>query len=309
MKTLIREVDITTNGVKLKDIELKDIKINNECIMSIDGGTKDTGVAIMRKGDGLLKYSIAFSRDKDETPVEYKVRLKRAVHDIISRNKGINSIFYEEPYLGHPTAIANLFMLRVFVEEIIVENEPAFNYIEYMEINNMRWKKLFLEPDKCPPGTELQKKAVKDKLVSRLPFTEVLSQDEMDAIAMGFTIIGKLKIGDEDGLRSKKKVRPFGYNVRFIGAYNDDNMLQEFMDIYNGPESVAQNGIVLADIGRCYSFDKKVYEQMENDDKVLILRYPSDKHANITLQYRVGHLAAVYPFIYAIVWRKNRKRS
>ena len=142
--------------------------VQSHSILSIDGSTSKTGVGILRESDGALCYSLCFEREKDdgETPVQYKVRLKRAIKSIMEKNTLITKIFYEEPFVGHITSVANLMMLRTFVEEMIFENEPQFDYVKHKEINNLRWKKLFLAPTKVPSGTDNQKAAIKEKLLS-----------------------------------------------------------------------------------------------------------------------------------------------
>ena len=81
----------------------------------------------------------------------------------------------------------------------------------------------------------------------------------------------------------------------------------EFMDVYDGPSYLLENGISLTDIKGGKDFNKHIYAEMGNDDKVLIVKFDSNKHGNITLQYKIGHLAATFEYIYAIVWRKSRK--
>lgn len=309
MKSIIRQPDRDLNGnIILTTKEIENVKVSDVCVMSIDGSTTNTGIAILREQDGALIYSCAFSREKkDETPVQYKVRLKRAVHQILMNNTLIETIYYEEPFIGYASAAPNLMMLRTFVEEIIVENEPILNYIKHSEINNKKWKKLFLAPDKCPTGTEAEKVAVRKKLEGYMPFLKEVTQDEIDAISMGFIATVQIRNGLADDLESKKKPRPFMYNVRFIGADEDDNMLMEFPDVYDGPGQLLENGMSLTVCKGTEDFDKHIYKAMGNEDKVLIIKFDSNKHGNLILQYKIGHLASTYEYIYAIVWRKSRK--
>lgn len=310
MKVRIKQPDLNSEGkIILVDKELDQVQVNTMSIMSIDGSTTNTGVAILRENDGALLYTISFKRekDKDETPVQYKVRLKKAINSILIHNTLIEKVYYEEPFIGYASSVANLMMLRTFVEEIIVENEPLLDYIKHTEINNKRWKKLFLAPDKCPNGTEAEKEAVRKKLEGYMPFLSIVSQDEIDAISMGFTATVQIRNGVEEDLESQKKPRPFQYNIRFIGANDDDDMLLEFPDVYDGPDYLMDNGLSFTNCKGTEDFNKHVYKEMGNQDKVLIIRYDSSKHGNLTLQYKIGHLAATYDYIYAIVWRKTRK--
>ncbi len=298
------------SGIIMTPCQIEDIVVPNYAVLSIDGSTSNSGLAILRENDGALMYSMCATRDNSgETPVHYKIRLKRQVADILRRNKYITQVIYEEPVISNITAVANLFMLRTFIEEMIIENEPEFDYIKHFEISNMRWKKLFLAPDKVPSGTDNQKAAVRKKIETSLPFLTKVTQDEIDAICMGFIFCTHLQnggLGEE--LESKKKVRPFQYNITFIGADKDDDMLTEFYDIYKGPEKLLENGISFTEIPGKVNFEKHIYQTMgPEDDKILIIKFSSKHHGNIVLQHRIGQLAAQYEYVYAIVWRKTRK--
>lgn len=310
MRAVVRQPEIgLDNKIYLSEKDIASVQVSDICVMSIDGSTTNTGVGILRKRDGALLYSLSFSRDKDkgETPVQYKVRLKKEIMDILIRNTLIDTVYYEEPFIGYASSVSNLMMLRTFIEEIIVECEPALNYIKHSEIHNKRWKKLFLAPDKCPTGTDKEKMAVRAKLESYMPFLSVVTQDEIDAISMGFVATVYIRDGLEDRLESKKKVRPFKYNMVFIGADEDDHMLMEFGDVYRGPQSILENGVCLTYCKGTENFDKHVYNHMGTDDKVLIVKFNSNKHCNLVLQHRIGHLASSYEYIYAIIWRQTRK--
>lgn len=291
----------------LKEIRPEDVKVPVKSVMGIDGSTTNTGIAIISE-DGALYYMMAIERDSDEWPVRYKVHMKRLIRDILIANPNIKTVFYEEPFIGYANAAANLMMLRTFVEELIVENEPQLDYINHAEINNLRWKKLFLAPDKVPQGTDLQKEAVRNKLLRFLPFLSTLSQDEIDAIAMTYAICVQMARGMGDELQSKKKVRPFKYEVVFIGAEDDEAVCQELLDIYTGPEKLLENGITLVQANGREDFDRKVYDTMGDDDKVVIVKFSSNKYGNKILEHRIGHIADSYNWVYAITWRKNRKR-
>lgn len=308
MKVTIRIPDVNSeNNIVLVEARDNRLIVPDEAVMAIDGSTTNTGVAILRKSDGALYYSCSFAREKSETPVQYKVRLKRFINEVIAGNPIMDTIYYEEPFIGYAEAAKNLLMLRTFVEEIIVENEPRYDYIKHAEINNMRWKKLFLAPDKCPAGTELQKSVVRKKLEGYMPYLTVVTQDEIDAIAMGFVATVQMRNGTAEDLESKKKVHPFQYNISFIGADSDDAMLTEFFDSYSGPQKLLANGIYITEISGTMNFDKHVYKSMGQEDKVVIVKFSSKHHGNLILQYRIGTLSVTYDYIYAIVWRKARK--
>ena len=308
--TVRRPQQIQGGGIIMMECALEDINVQQYAILSIDGSTSNSGLAILRESDGALMYSMCATRDASgETPVHYKIRLKRQVADILRRNKYIQQVYYEEPVIANITAVANLFMLRTFIEEMIIENEPEFDYIKHYEISNMKWKRLFLAPDKVPSGTENQKKAVRAKVEQGLPFLNKVTQDEIDAICMGYVACTTLKEGGSgEDLQSKKKVRPFKYNSVFIGADTDDNMLTEFYDIYNGPKKLLENGISFTEIDGKTKFYQHIYNTMgPDDDKILIIKFSSKHHGNVILEHRIGNLAAQYDYVYAIVWRVTRK--
>lgn len=283
--------------------------VPNNAIMSIDGSTSTTGVSIILKDNIALSYILEFVREKNnnETPVQFKVRMKREIEAILKRNRLINEVIYEEPFVGHITSVANLMMLRTFVEEIIVEQEPYYDYINHYEVNNQRWKKLFLDPEKVPSGTQNQEAIVKAKLLTYYPFMDKLSQDAIDATAMGVVAAMHSKSGLTDELMTKKKQRPFQYEMAFIGANEDEGMLNDFMEIYSGPSRILENGITLTEIKGKTNFDQHIYQNMGQDDKVLIVKFNSNHHGNIILQHRIGNLAATFEYIYAVIWRRNRK--
>lgn len=310
MKFTVRQPQTLPNGgIIMQEIPLEDIRVGNYAILAIDGSTSNSGLAILRESDGALMYSMCATRDSSgETPVHYKVRLKRQVTDILRRNKFIREVYYEEPVIANITAVANLFMLRTFIEEMIIENEPEFDYIKHYEISNMRWKKEFLAPAKIPQGTDNQKKAVREKIEMGLPFLNKVTQDEIDAICMGYVVCTYLKDGKSgEELQSKKKAHPFKYNITFIGAEQDDDMLVELWDVFKGPKKLMENGISFTEIDGKRNFEKHIYETMGDEDKLLIIKFSSKHHGNLALQHKIGNLTAQYPYIYALVWRVTRK--
>lgn len=298
------------NNVELKQVSASDIHVDQYCILAIDGSTTNSGLAIMRETDGAIIYIMNAKREKDETPVQYKVRLKREVKNILLANKLINQVYYEEPVVANISSVRNLFMLRAFIEEIMVEEEPTFNYLKYYEVANTKWKSLFLAPDKVPSGTENQKKAVRNKLELLLPFVKCVTQDEIDALCLGYVATQLLKrnIAAGEELKSKKKPRAFKFSCDFVGADSDDEALIELSENFNGPKKLLEKlEVHMTDLGNRESFDKHVYEVMGDDDKILIIKFPSKYHGDVVLKYRIGMLAQQYDYIYAAVWRNTRK--
>ena len=280
-------------------------------IMAIDGSTSSTGIAIFGQSDCSIQYIINIVRQKGEEPVRYKLRLKKFVNEILKDNRNIQQVYYEEPVIDNIAAVKNLFMLRSFIDEMIIENEPDLNYLKHYEISNMRWKKQFLLPNKVPLGSENQKKAVRDKLLEGLPFLCNITQDEVDAICLGFVVTRHIMYGDSGGdaeeLTSKKKVKRFKYNVQFIPADDEEDAIVAFGDVYEGPLYILQNGICITSLGNRENFDKHIFEEMGEEDKILIIKFDPAHHGNVVLQYRIGNLVGFADYMFAVVWRRTRK--
>lgn len=295
------------------EMPIQDLRLLHGCILSVDGSTDITGVGIIRESDGAIVGSIAFKREHGkENAIQYKVRFKREIQKILENNPCIKKVFYEEPFIGYAASVKALFAMRTSIQEIIYENEPNLDYVSLVEISNMKWKKLFLAPDKCPSGTENQKKAIRDKMLNLFPMLASkeygVTQDELDALAMGIVARAKMCNGEEEELESQKKARAFAYSVQFIGADDDEILEQELYNLAQTPKEVMENGISLRDLKSSTNLDRQIYNAMRDDDKLLIWKFNSSKFANITLKYKIGKLASSYEYIYMLVWRKNRKR-
>ena len=312
MKIEAKRVGLDSSGnAVVIGIDTKDIHVNEEAILSIDGSTSNSGLAILRKRDGAMYSCISVTRESGEEPVRYKVRLKELIAELLRENRNINYVYYEEPIIEYATAVPNLMMLRTTVQELKIENEPEFNYIGNSEINNKKWKKVFIAPEKLPDTSEAQKNVVRDKLIKYMPMLNAVSQDEIDAIAMGYAALKMVAMGySEEELQSKKKAKPFQYNIDFVGAENEEFAVEYFFDSGTKvPASVLSNGIKYVEINKKANFDKTIYSEMGPDDKLLIIGFPSDEHSDLVLKYKIGTLAAMNSFLYAFVWRKARKKS
>ena len=66
----------------------------------------------------MLIVSVISFKNDDESAVHYKVRLKRAIQELLRQNRVIKNIFYEEPFIEYVEAAYNLLMLRTFIQEI-----------------------------------------------------------------------------------------------------------------------------------------------------------------------------------------------
>ena len=93
--------------------------------------------------------------------------------------------------------------------------------------------------------------------------------------------------------------------MQFVKRYEDDSVFMDFIHFITDLK-ILENGIVFRELLK-ERFENKIYELMGNDDKVLVLKFSSNTHGNIILQYKIGNLAADYKYIYAIIWRKYRR--
>ena len=69
MKADVKVITGTPDGMELKSIEVQDVTVGYSSVLSIDGSTSITGVAILRKTDGAVQYIGAFKREDGESPV------------------------------------------------------------------------------------------------------------------------------------------------------------------------------------------------------------------------------------------------
>jgi len=85
--------------IDLVDVPIDSLTIYEPCALAIDGSTKVTGVGFIGLTNGAI-FGTAYFERKDETPVEYKVRLKQKIYEILQRSRCITDVYYEEPFIG-----------------------------------------------------------------------------------------------------------------------------------------------------------------------------------------------------------------
>lgn len=299
-----------TDALDVKSIQ--DIVISKDCSLGIDCSSTCTGLCIA-DNTGIPLYTMAVKRDKSDDYIMYKVKLKTLFVDLFKKFSKIGNIYYEEPFLGYAESSKILLALRTTIQEIKYEYTPRFDYIKFKEVSNQTWKKLFLAPDKVPSGKDAQKAAVRKKLEEDyFPCFKDLTQDEVDATAMTLVCTMKMLLGDEDAITSTHKVRPFKYEVKFIGANTDEDMLDEYESRskeWKVPKKLQSEAYKFITLNGKGMFNDKVYANMGDEDKILILKYDSSKYGNITLEHRIGTLASQFDYLYAVVWRSKRKAA
>lgn len=295
-------------NIVMADIAPNRVSVLNSALIAIDGSTTNSGITVIELNTVNVLYTMSLAKEDGETPVEYKIKFKDVIFQLLRTFRNIKRVYYEEPTLQYAPAIPVLMSLRTSVEEILTENKEILPDVSLAYINNKRWKHLFLRPEKVPGNTEDDKKAVRRKLESMMPCMKTVTQDEIDSTCLGIVAANNLLDGNEDeDIESKKKAKPFLYYAEYCGADSDEEALYE-VEYLKIPKKVIENGIEIIDLGNREKFDKKIYESMGQSDMLLCIRFPSDKHGDIVLKNKLGGLTKQFDYIYAFVWRKSRKR-
>lgn len=308
MSVLIHKISQTD---MLNISKIDDIGTSQEVSLGIDCSSTCTGLSIVTKS-GVPLYTLAVKRDSGDDYILYKVKLKGLFIELFRHIPSLNQVYYEEPFLGYAESSKILMTLRTTIQEIKYENTPEFDYIKFNEVSNQTWKRLFLEPDmKVPAGKDAQKAAVRKKL-ENVYFScfKDLTQDEVDATAMAMVCSMKSLVGLENDIISSKKTKPFQYEIRFIAAESDEEMFDSFSKespSWKIPKKLASDSYKLITLNGRGNFDDKVYSSMGEEDRVIVLKYKSDKYGNVTLANRIGNLVTKNNYLYAVVWRKRRK--
>lgn len=307
MKVTIREFDRTKQNREKTWKFVDNIHVDRKSILGIDASTTNTGISIVGI-DGSVLYMLAFHRDDKESPVEYKLAYKNFMRELLKKELLIEKIWYEEHFIGYADAAKVLYMLRSTIEEILLEEKMG---IIYREMSNKKWKKYLFQMcgyGKCPVGTELEKKAIKECLVAQMPCLEDVTQDELDSL--GVTMVG-LVFGETGELESKKKPSKFKYEAKFFGGDEEDDS-DFFMQYGDGtgivPKKLVGENCIFHVLNGKEKFDNTVYRQLCDEDVPLILRFNSGKYGDVVLENRIGDLVDECKYIYAVVWRKTRKR-
>lgn len=302
--------------------------------IGIDGSSTNTGVSIMSK-EGKLICTAAIKRDKSKNSKEtdsvaYKLRLKSELKDLLLACKTkITHIWYEEPFAGWVNATEVLMAIRTTVKEILLENKEELSSINYVEVNNKRWKSIFFKQHNVafPTGGSVKEKAAIASILNTVLVYDTVedkrcavTQDEMDAT--GIVYAGWYSVKNNIDLKSKPPVHKFKYEIAFE-IYDgtpdeaEQDILQSILPVsieHNIPSKVLDNGVDIQKLNGRKLFDNIVYETMGDDDKLLVLIYRADKYANVLMEHSNSQdiLDNIDSFgadqvIAAYVWRKNRK--
>lgn len=312
------------NGAELEEIELSAVcQIDGISYISVDGSTSNTGITLLSERSVPL-VTISVSSDGLEVPdgiefaVYYKIFLKSVLKELLIKSPCVNAAFYEEPIVQYVNNVKSLFGLRTVVPEILVEEQITLlanrRKIIYREIPNEWWKKRFLAPEKVPPGTTLQKEAIRRRANQLFPWTldPRITQDECDSLGMGVVCGGMVFTGQEEELGAKKKVKPFKFEVRFIGAESNLEAVEELVTTKDTwkpkiPSRFEGQTYTITTLSGNGTFEKKVYEIMQDRDELLILKFKSTQYLPALMKYGVSSLTSEYNYVYAVCWRSSRK--
>lgn len=270
-------------------------------VLGLDGSTSRSGVCVMSVG-GRLGFVCAVVREK-ETMVEYKVFLKKFLTDLIQEYE-IKHTAYEEPFIGFVQDAKSLYMLASSLSEIAVETGMSFSVTP---VNNMRWKKRFLAR-KLEGGSQVHKKAVREKVIALIPALAVLAKnkddyDESDAFGLTFYLAQCVRDNVMESMQSVGKPRKFKYDLQLVGGAVT---AEEALKLVNKPR---KDGVVIENISTKKNFDLTVYTLMQGKDAILVLYFKSGKFGDVILKHDAGEIAAKHDTITAIVTRKSKSRA
>ena len=294
--------------------------------LGIDGSSSNTGLGfITNKGTLLGTGRVAKKSKEDQT--EYRHKLKDELTSLLLACKSkLTNVWYEEPFIGFASATPVLMAIKPIVKDILYENKELSSIV-YKEVNNKRWKKIFLNAHNCklPIGTTAEKKAIASVLSpifvydNKERFECCVTQDEMDAT--GIVFAGWYSVKHNLEIESKKAIKPFKYEIIF--ELYDESVedttsslmfsLSDVADIAEIPRKVLDNGIVMVTLDGRKSFDKLVYEHMNDEDKLLVFIYKASKYADKLFTEDAGKIvdsingSGEKQTIVAYIWRKNRK--
>lgn len=289
------------------------LSIQGGSVVSVDGSTSSTGITLLTLS-GKPLASIRITPDVKNDPIIFKLDLKRFMEWFMLSYTSLIEICYEEPVIEYLGNVKALFGLRTAIPEILVEQKDVLNNrIKFIETPNGLWKRIFLAPAKMPNGTNLQKEAVRNKLIQMYPWVNdpSFSEDECDSMAFGIAYCSQSVNGLEDQMQSSKKITPFKFNARIIGANSDDDFMEEF--VYRKKQlrlpkrlstDIELTPIELPGTGR---FDKHVFKLMGSDDKLLVVKFKSKYYAPIRFEYDTDNESLDYDYAYALIWRNSKK--
>ena len=69
-------------------------------LMGIDGSSSNTGISVIST-DPVFGLIMRAFPDKDESPVRYKVELKKKLIEIFEKHPNITEVYYEEGRYRH----------------------------------------------------------------------------------------------------------------------------------------------------------------------------------------------------------------
>lgn len=270
-------------------------------VLGLDGSTSRSGVCLMSVG-GRLGFVCAVVRGS-ESMVEYKIYLKKFLAELIGKHE-IKHTAYEEPFVGFAGDAKGLYMMASSLEEIAAETGMPFSVVA---VNNKRWKKQFTQK-KVQGGSDVQKKAVRAKVIELVPALAVLENnkndyDESDAFGITSYLAACVREDVLESMKSQGKPRKFGYDLQLVGGALTAEEVSKLVD------KPRKDGTFVENISSRRNFDLAVYTLMTGRDAVLVLYFKSGKFGDIMLKHKAGDLAANNDVITAIVTRKSSAKK
>lgn len=285
--------------------KIQEIEVIDSVVMGVDCSTTCTGVTIYSVAKKEPIYTFACKRSDNELAVRYKVYLKSFMTALILQIKSkLSDIYYEEPFVGqYVESSMTLISMRTFIPEILIENEDKLNrVIEFHEVNNKSWKRDLLD-GKVPSSTELEKKAIADKINKLYSCYKELTQDEHDSLGIAMYGIHTLQGSAELKVKYNKG---YALSGQFIGADSDTVAYNELEYVLDDiPKRLKDAEIKLVNVGKKQDVEDEVYKALHQKDIIILAKFVPQEHGRMLLKYQLGELTNS-DFIYWYVWRKAK---
>lgn len=200
-----------TNSTPVQEIHVPNFKANEEgFVLFFDQSTTSTGVSLYTAETGLLVGAGFVKRGKFEDKDKFRIALKNFVLKCCL-TQPVKALYYEEVYGGNSYgASEDLNQLKTIFKDI--KNEYC-NGLLVEPVNNKKWKKRFLHPEKVSRmGTAAEKAQIKTRCLRDFPVlaTLKLPQDTFDAVGIGEAVFNvKLKRIPESLCRDKIKTNKY----------------------------------------------------------------------------------------------------
>lgn len=306
------------------------IEVNKDVIISIDGGSTNTGISIFSIQGKEALYSLRVYNNNigDDKLLRFKLEFKDLVLGLITKlGDNLKGIYYEEPYLGYASAVKPLYLLESTIPELKLEHKDL-KCLVYHTINNKVWKRnlFMLFKDILVDDKYLDDKAKIRKCLLRHYINykgmDKLQQDIYDSLGLGLVVVNCLESNTMDLILPKRKVSNYKYKAtdvtdivanRLNGEVDIDKLLLYIKSNY---KSLGINKKV-ADYGkikhldtdkrgkRYLDVDLRVRESML--DNSMCIYFSENVDSNILLKYNLKRVKDTYGYICLLFHRCSYK--